>query len=144
MLNILRHGEKTEYRGPLVLMAVLCLRNTTSNRLHLEAQNERGGASALKTRLQHPCIGSRMSAKCDVSDLLHGADSSFPLCVYPHSRMNHNPIKRRRGQGRKGIKNNPIKWWLARVKWNATGRWHDCFLHGEILVPMCEDYSRCD
>lgn len=54
MLNILRHGEKTEYGGPLVLMAVLCRCNATSNRLHLEAQNEKGGVTALQTHLLHP------------------------------------------------------------------------------------------
>lgn len=42
MLNILRHGEETEYGGPLVLMAVVCLCNATSNRRHPEAQNDGG------------------------------------------------------------------------------------------------------
>lgn len=124
MLNILRHGEKTEYRGPLVLMAVLCLCNATSHRLRLEAQNETGGVST-----QNPFAASlALGVLCQLNVtflicymvqalvflysfvlFLTGSRMSDPLCVYPHSRMNHNPIKRRRGQGRKGIKNNPIK-----------------------------------
>lgn len=49
MLNILRHGEETGKGGPLVLMAVLCLYNSTSNHRHLEVQNDGGGVTALQS-----------------------------------------------------------------------------------------------